>query len=148
MLIIFFFLLQNFFCSSEKPDDAWVPYYKKLVGNVIHVTKLDSSLHKGDFCMNLSLAVPGNLIIKYYRAGNVQSFPLKAEDFPLIWQKNWTDKMRIEMQGRFLFLNCIINSKRGMERRPWRYLMSESGNVSVKQLKGMLINDYVSRCLS
>lgn len=128
---------ENFFCSSEKPDDAWVPYYKKLVGNVIHVTKLDSSLHKGDFCMNLSLAVPGNLIIKYYRAGNVQSFPLKAEDFPLIWQKNWTDKMRIEMQGRFLFLNCIINSKRGMERRPWRYLMSESGNVSVKQLKAI-----------
>ncbi|KAJ7381520.1 Pleckstrin y domain containing, G (with RhoGef domain) member [Desmophyllum pertusum] len=83
----------------------------------------------------MSFAVPGHLIIKYHNAGSVQSFPLEAEDFPVIWKKDWTEKMRTELQGRFLFLNCVVNSKRGLERRPWRYLMSETRNVSVKQLK-------------
>lgn len=130
------FAFQNFFGGSDKPDDAWVPYYKKFVGNILHITKLDSSLHKGDFYINMSLAVPGHLIIKYHNAGTVQSFPLEKEDFPSIWKKDWTGNLRTEMQGRFLFLNCIVSSKRGLERRPWRYLMSETRNVSIKQLKG------------
>ena len=74
--------------------------------------------------------------MKYHDAGSIRSLPLETEDFPVMWKKDWTDKMRIEMQGRFLFLNCIVNTKRGLERRPWRYLMSESGNVSIKQFKG------------
>lgn len=126
---------QNFFCTSDKPDDAWVPYYKKFVCNVIHITKLDSSLHKGDFYVNTSLAVPGHLIIKYHNAGSVESLPVETEDFPAMWKKNWTENLRTEMKGRFLFLNCIVISKRGLERRPWRYLMSETRNVSIKQLK-------------
>lgn len=130
------FVFQNFFSGSDKPDDAWVPYYKKFVGSIIHLTKLDSRLHKGDFYINTSFAVPGHLIVKYHDAGNVRSIPLEAEDFPVMWKRDWTDKMRIELQGRFLFLNCVVNTKRGLERRPWRYLMSEFGNVSIKQFKG------------
>lgn len=87
----------------------------------------------------MSLAVPGHLIIKYHNAGSVESFPVEIEDLPTMWKKNWTENLRTEMKGRFLFLNCIIISKRGLERRPWRYLMSETRNVSVKQLKGKYI---------
>lgn len=127
---------QIFFSGNDKPDDAWVPYYKKFVSSVIHFGKLDNTLHKGDFYINTSYAVPGHLIIKYHDAGNIRSLPLEVEDFPVMWKKDWSDKMRTEMQGRFLFLNCVINTKRGLERRPWRYLMSETGNISVKQFKG------------
>ena len=107
------------------------------MNSIIHVTKLDCNLHKGDFYLNLSLVVPGSIIVKYHDAGNVQSFPLECEDFPTMWMVDWTDKMRTKMQRRFLFLNCIVNSKRGLERRPWRYLMSKTGNVSMKQFKGL-----------
>lgn len=103
---------------------------------IIHLKKLDGNLHKGDFYINTSYAVPGHLIVKYHDAGSVRSIPLQPEDFPVMWRKDWTNKIRTEMQGRFLFLNCVINTKRGLERRPWRYLMSETGNVSVKQFKG------------
>lgn len=137
---------ENFFCGSDKPDDAWVPYYKKFVNSIVHFTKLDSALHKGDFCINTSLLVPGHLKIKYHDAGSVRSLPLEAEDFPVMWKGDWTQKMRSELQGRFLFLNCVINTKRGLERRPWRYLMSESGNVSVKQLK-VIENDNLRKSL-
>ena len=133
MILIFF---QNFFSGSDKPDDAWIPYYKKFVTCIIHLKKLDGNLHKGDFYINTSCAVPGHLIVKYHDAGSVRSIPLQPEDFPVMWRKDWTNKIRTEMQGRFLFLNCVINTKRGLERRPWRYLMSETGNVSVKQFKG------------
>lgn len=129
-------IFQTFFSGNGKVDDAWIPYYKKFVGSIIHLTRIDRRLHKGDFYISTSLAVPGHLIVKYHDAGNVRSFPLEAEDFPEMWKTDWTNKMRMEMQGRFLFLNCVVNTKRGLERRPWRYLMSESGNVSVKQFKG------------
>ena len=127
---------QNFFCGSDQPDDAWVPYYKKFFNNIVHFTKLEATLHKGDFCINTSLLVPGHLIIRYHDAGVIRSLPLEGEDFPVMWRKDWCEKMRSEMKGRFLFLNCVVNTERGLERRPWRYLMSEFGNVSRKQFKG------------
>lgn len=128
---------ENFFCGSDKPDDAWVPYYKKFFNNIVHFTKLETTLHKGDFCINTSLLVPGHLIIRYHDAGIIRSLPLEGEDFPVMWRKDWCEKMRNEMKGRFLFLNCVVNTKRGLERRPWRYLMSEFGNVSTKQFKAI-----------
>ena len=139
--IVIFLLLcfQNFFCGSDKPDDAWVPYYKKFFNNIVHFAKLETTLHKGDFCINTSLLVPGHLIIRYHDAGIIRSLPLEGEDFPVMWRKDWCEKMRNEMKGRFLFLNCVVNTKRGLERRPWRYLMSEFGNVSTKQFKGELM---------
>ena len=82
------------------------------------------------------MLVPGHLIIRYHDAGIIRSLPLEGEDFPVMWRKDWCEKMRNEMKGRFLFLNCVVNTKRGLERRPWRYLMSEFGNVSTKQFKG------------
>ncbi|XP_015778831.1 PREDICTED: uncharacterized protein LOC107356718 [Acropora digitifera] len=75
---------ENFFCASDKPDDAWVPYYKKFFNNIVHFTKLETTLHKGDFCINTSLLVPGHLIIRYHDAGIIRSLPLEGEDFPVM----------------------------------------------------------------
>ena len=60
----------------------------------------------------MSLAVPGHLIIKYHNAGSIQSFPLETEDFPSIWKKNWTDNLRIEMEGRFLWTPLVCSRLR------------------------------------
>lgn len=115
----------------------WLPYYENFIQAVIHVSKLGTTLHKGDFYIHLSSIVPGQMILKYYDSGAVQSLPLCKDDLRKIWTKDWTDLLRSEMNGRFLFLNCVVLSKNGrFERRPWRYLMSATRNVSFKQYRG------------
>lgn len=136
------YFLQIFFSSSEEPDDVWVPYYEKFVSTVVHVNQVDcEKLHKGDFYFLLSSSDPGQLTLKYYDSGQVLSYALEPVELPGLWKENWTDQVRQKVKGRFLFLNCIIISNRGIEKRPWRYLMSESRNVSFKQMKGKKFPD-------
>ena len=134
-----FFHLQRFFAANDKPDDAWVPYYEKFVQTIVHITRLDTELHKGDFYIHLSTVSPGQLLIKYYDSGKVASIPMQATDLQDVWSRDWTHKLRGEVKGRFHFLHCIVSSKRGLEKRPWRYLMNETRNVSYKQLQGMYL---------
>ncbi|XP_048577215.1 puratrophin-1-like isoform X3 [Nematostella vectensis] len=133
---------EDYFSTGEKSEDAWVPYYEKFVQTVIHINKMNTELHKGDFYIHLSSVIPGQMIIKYYDSGGTQSLPIDKADLRNIWAKDWTDRLRIEMNGRFLFLNCVVTLKNGKEeRRPWRYLMSATRNVSYKQYRAIEKDD-------
>lgn len=66
------------------------------------------------------------MIVKYYNSGDVLSLPLAKSEYEKLWAHNWTERMSQQMKQRFLFMNCIISghASRGLERRPWRYLMA------------------------
>lgn len=87
---------------------------------------MDIQLHKGDFYIHLNFGSPGEIIIKYYNLGEVSSLPLAKSEYENIWAHNWTERMSQQMKQRFLFMNCVVtgHAGRGLERRPWRYLMS------------------------
>ena len=83
-------------------------------------------MHKGDFYFHLNFGSPGEIALKYYSSGEVLSRPLAKSEYEDLWVHNWTDRICHQLQERFLFMNCIVNSHtgRGLERRPWRYLMA------------------------
>ena len=64
--------------------------------------------------------------MKYYNSGEVSSMPLEKSEYENIWAHNWTEHKSQEIKQRFLFMNCVVtgHATRGLERRPWRYLMS------------------------
>ena len=90
------------------------------------MSRLDIQLHKGDFYIHLNFGSPGEIIIKYYNSGEISSLPLAKSEYENIWAHNWTERMSQQMKQRFLFMNCVVtgHAGRGLERRPWRYLMS------------------------
>ena len=104
----------------------WLPCYERFATAVIHLSRLDIQLHKGDFYIHLNFSSPGEIIIKYYNSGEILSLPLAKSEYENIWANNWTERMSQQMKQRFMFMNCVVrgHSGRGLERRPWRYLMS------------------------
>ena len=117
---------QKFFTTLGKEEEVWLPCYERFVTSVIHLSRLDIQLHKGDFYIHLNFGSPGEIIIKYYNSGEVSSLPLAKSEYENIWAHNWTERMSQQMKQRFLFMNCVVtgHASRGLERRPWRYLMS------------------------
>ena len=117
---------QKFFTTLGKEEETWLPCYERFVTSVIHLSRLDVQMHKGDFYIHLNFGCPGEIIIKYYNSGDILSLPLAKSEYENIWAHNWTERMSQQMKQRFMFMNCIVTGHggRGMERRPWRYLMA------------------------
>ncbi|XP_028391805.1 puratrophin-1-like isoform X2 [Dendronephthya gigantea] len=117
---------EKFFTTLGKEEEKWLPCYERFVTSVIHLSRLNIPLHKGDFYMHLNFGSPGEIIIKYYNSGEISSLPLAKSEYENIWAHNWTERMSQQMKQRFLFMNCIVtgHASRGLERRPWRYLMA------------------------
>lgn len=94
--------------------------------SVIHLSRLEIPLHKGDFYMHLNFGSPGEIVLKYYNSREISSIRLEKSEYECIWAHNWTESMSQQMKQRFLFMNCVVmgHAGKGLERRPWRYLMS------------------------
>ena len=83
--------------------------------------------------------------MKYYNSGNILSRPLAKSEYEELWSDTWTDRLAHTFQQRFLFMNCIVNSHngRGLERRPWRYLMAFD-TIKTKDNKELIHNSRES----
>lgn len=137
--------LQEFFTTIGKSEESWLPCYERFVTSVIHLSRLDTQLHKGDFYFHLNFGSPGEIILKYYNSGEVASRPLAKSEYVNLWAENWTERMSHGLKQRFLFMNCVVKSHAGrsFERRPWRYLMA-FGTASNKGKDGKEQNGELS----
>eukprot|EP00794_Sanderia_malayensis_P018860 gene18860-20760_t len=146
--------LHNSQIDNDCSEYSWVEKYERIVKFVIHPCALKISLHKGDFYLHLSSTLPRKLQLKFYDSG-LQSKTLATDDCIYMCSEDWAENLRKEAKNRFMFSNCIIWTRNGLNRKTWRNILSTKTppptelktQVSLSRGESMVIDEEAKRIL-